>query len=448
MKTIKLITLFVTLSFLLGRTAIAMPMSMEKDIAIMENILDKMIVEDSPIFFSYGDRFQGEYYDDYGIVLTVESAGFFNLGEQLELRIPELPPIPIIDEDGRIQLSDQEEEDRKRIKEQQQKLEQKKQDTQAEIDKKLEMVKEILLEFFFNYTRGTLEMKESEKIMVNLKVDRSRHLDRKYNIPAVIQMTATVADLKRFYRGKMDESKLEQKLIFNAPTSDNQKKDIEVMTNIFDTFLEKKSEFWNKRNKSTGFYLEGFGAVFNVPIAGNTEFFPFQVNTKVIQKKMENVQQELEKAQKKLENFKVKADKEQEKDNKTSVHKYKYKTDKDSHIVASSDDNENIDINVQVESDLEGDIETDIISFSGSEFSATELDSIMDKTQEDIIKTLSIYGATLKSVQPDEKISVKINLNNTSAKQERNLSCKKQDVLDYTAGKIDYSEFAQRFVVK
>ncbi len=30
--------------------------------------------------------------------------------------------------------------------------------------------------------------------------------------------------------------------------------------------MEKESEIWNKWNNSDGFYLAGFGAVFNIPV--------------------------------------------------------------------------------------------------------------------------------------------------------------------------------------
>lgn len=428
---------------------IAMPLSMEKDIEIMENILDKLIIEESPILFSFGDEFQGDYYNDYGLILTAESSGFFNVSEQMEFLVPESRTFLYLDENGKDLMLQHDDKERKEIiKKRKQELEEIKKENQEQVDKKLQAVRETLEDFFMNYTRGAMEMDDQETIMVTIKIDRNGRMEKKYEIPAYIQMSASVADLQRFFRGKMDEDKLKRKLVFNAPTSDYQKKDIEVMINIFDTFLEKESELWNKRNKSDGFYLKGFGAVFNIPIAGSLDFLPIQVNTRVIQKKMIDAQRELEKAQKKLEKFRVKVDKEEkEKDEEARVYKYNYRTDKDSHIVVSSDDEKEIEVDVQVESGLKGDVETDIITFSGSKFSEAELDSIMNKTQEDIIKTLSIYGATLKSVQPDEKISVNIKLNNISSNLERNILCRKQDVLDYTNGKISYPEFRKRFAV-
>ncbi len=407
MKCYKLIT--ITFLALLFSKLTANPF--EKNIHVMEGILDKLIVEKSPIYFSYGNDFQGNYYDGFGIILSAKSSSLLSIQERLKYGLADPMSYLNIDYKGKDLFKDMNEKERKKIqKKRREKVDELRKEKKQLIQETIQQVEEELINFFMNYTRSALTLPEKEQIMIRIDIKDNFKSD---NItPVMICGSVSVADLKQYFNGKISDSNLKRRITINKPTALTQNKDIEVMANIFDTFLEKGSKFWETRHATTGYYLEGYGAIFNIP-ANITPKLPFKINTGAIQKKLEAAQKSLMKYQVKLE---------------------KEMSDNDSEKTAIFMDRQ--------DDSLDHEVDAELVSYQG--YSDAQLDSILQQTKKDIIKTLSIYGSTLKSVKKNENIYIHIDLNRYDDKKSINLKARKKDIMHYTSGKLDYEKFSDR----
>lgn len=444
--TLILITLLVSASIIFSA-----PPSMDKNIEIMESILNKIIVEDSPIIFSYGNKFHGNYYDNFGIILDAESSGVMAFDELLDVHIEKVP----------FYVSHEKKEPHKVFVKKTEKDKKNSEKEQKEaVETKLNEAQTALEDFFLNYARSAMDMKNEEKILVNIKV-KNNHYSSVPDVPSMIQMSANVKDLKKYYTGKLDEKKMKKLLTYETTNQENQKKDIEVMENIFDTFLEKESAVWISDDATDGFYLKGFGAVFNIPVSHSRDFMPMSINFEVLEEKIEASKAKLEETAAKLEENLKKIEEHYYDSDGKKVTKKKYKWNSDANdasdnvYVYTSDNGDEASVTVRADSiDMDVDVTVDsdgkekVVFLRTSEFDETKIDSIMNKTKEDVIKTLSIYGSTLKSVKSDEMVN--INLKMDAYKKEKSISliCPKKNIDDYTNGKIDYDKFVSRIKIK
>ena len=443
--------------------AIAVPLSIEKDIEIMESVLDKIIVEDSPIYFSFGNRFEGEYYDNYGIILSCESSGVLALTEIIEVNVDRVPYFISDKDDKKVVVKKKEKDVKTNVDEK-----------QKSIDEKLNETRVSLEDFMLNYARGAMSMKDNEKIMINIKFKETMRGNKNLKTPVYMQMSANVTDLKKYYSGKLSETKMKKALKYEAPLEAPSNKDIDVMEDIFDTFLDKDNDFINLHNATSGTYLDGFGAVFNIPVSSGRGILPMSMNFEVLEKKLEDGAKQIEVHAKALEekiakmevlhkNSKDKMDeKEKNKEKKVIKKDYKWKQksdDEDSHVYFyTSDDDENTTVTVHGDSltlDMDIDVDCDVdgernIFVFGDHFKIddTKIDSIMNKTKDEVIKTLSIYGSTLKSVKDNENVNVNLEFDSHEKDRDINLVCSKKNINDYTNGKIDYDKFIKNIKVK
>ena len=444
MKMSKNIILVIFSIIMIFNVINAAPVEIEKNIKVMETILNKVIVEDSPIYFTYNNRFKGTYYENFGIIFDVESSGLFSVREQINIDVPEVPYLPVFDKDG--------EDNKIIIKKKIKKLKKIKEDKKELIEQKLKDVKTALEDFFVNYTRSAKIMKDNEKILVNIDLKNGRSFGGKDESVNGLQMEANVSDLKKFYSGKMNENKMKSKLKYITKNANHKNKDIEIMQNIFDTFLEKENEIWSRNDKSEGIYLPGFGAIFTIPVASSNSFLPMSVDFEVLERKLgeqtrkiEIHAKNLEKQVKKME-LKLKKEKNNLKDKK--VHTYIYSTDekKDTDLIVDGD---SMTIDIDLDIDDDGNENENIFIYRGRhKLDEAQIDSIMNKTKDDIIQTLSIYGSTLKSVQSNEKININLDLDAYQNKKSMSLICKKKDILDYSNGKISYEKFVDAIKIK
>eukprot|EP01156_Anaeramoeba_ignava_P020929 Anaeramoba_ignava/c17637_g1_i1.p4 GENE.c17637_g1_i1~~c17637_g1_i1.p4 ORF type:complete len:110 (-),score=15.97 c17637_g1_i1:1050-1379(-) len=86
----KIITITIAILMVAGMLFSAPP-AIDKNIEIMESILNKIIVEDSPIVFSFGNKFHGNYYDNFGIILDAESSSILVFDEMLDVYVDKMP---------------------------------------------------------------------------------------------------------------------------------------------------------------------------------------------------------------------------------------------------------------------------------------------------------------------------------------------------------------------
>ncbi|MBN2280365.1 MAG: hypothetical protein JXQ65_07285 [Candidatus Marinimicrobia bacterium] len=438
--------------------ALALPLSIQRDIEVMESVLDKIIVEDSPIYFSYGNRFKGEYYENFGILLSCESSGILALTEIIEVQAEKIPYI--VDSDSeKLIVKKQEKEIKSSIEEKQESVKNKLNETQQAME-----------DFMLNYARGALGLKDNEKIMVSIKFKNSIRDEKKLEIPAYLQMTAEVADLKKYYAGKMNEDKMRKALRYEAPLESPGNKDIEVMEGIFDTFLEKEKDLIGLRKATNGLYLEGFGAVFNIPVTSGRGILPMSMNFEVLEKKLQDGAKQIEihaktledklrqlelkkehaenQETEKQENEARKIEKEEfiwqeNYDKNADSRVYVYKTDDNNPVTV---DDDSMDIKVQVDISDDG---NNIFVF-GNQLKMTEarVDSIMNQTKDEVIKTLSIYGSTLKSVKDNENVIINLQWDSHEKDKDINLICSKKNIAEYSGGKIAYDAFVKNITIR
>eukprot|EP01156_Anaeramoeba_ignava_P020928 Anaeramoba_ignava/c17637_g1_i1.p1 GENE.c17637_g1_i1~~c17637_g1_i1.p1 ORF type:complete len:334 (-),score=92.02 c17637_g1_i1:17-1018(-) len=332
------------------------------------------------------------------------------------------------------------------------------------IEKNLTETKTALEDFFLNYARAAMDMQDNEKILVNIKI-KTKNYEKNPDIPSAIQMSASVKDLKKYYTGKMDEGKMKKALVYETTSAANQKKDIDVMANIFDTFLEKDNKMWISDDATDGIYLNGFGAVFNVPVPLSKSALPMHINFEVLEKKLADTKVKLneqrEKIEEKIKKIQVEHDNENSDGRKVIKKKYKYNvdsnTEKNKVFVYTTDEGEetkmtvhgdSIDLDLDMDVNVESDGDNTFIFSTKTGFDEAKVDSIMNKTKDDIIKTLSIYGSTLKSVKSDELINVNLKMESYKEDKSMSITCRKKDVEDYSNGKIDYNKFIDRIKIK
>ena len=66
-----------------------------RDIEIMENVLDKLIIKEGPIYFNFDDHVRGIYLDDFGLLFDVESYGLNGISRFISKTIKNIPNINI-----------------------------------------------------------------------------------------------------------------------------------------------------------------------------------------------------------------------------------------------------------------------------------------------------------------------------------------------------------------
>lgn len=165
-------------------------------------------------------------------------------------------------------------------------------DSNRKIDE--ETIKERITEFLKNYAPTIGQLKKDEQVMViygsnsgnsqmHIVVTRNengeRDVKKEERQPSVISVSVKKSDLDAYRRGSLKENEFGKKL--SVSNSENKERvDLKVMSNIFETaFKESRKNALRISGTVNFMYLENFGALFsfNARFSNRDFFAPFDV---------------------------------------------------------------------------------------------------------------------------------------------------------------------------
>lgn len=251
---------------------------MERDLRIMEGIIDKLISDGSD--YHLGERTRGVYIQDYGIVFYTTSNGHF-LPEQYAYRIFVGPKIVDLGKknDTNIKGKDPEENkdldiiikstDDKIFPEQSdhdrydKEVEACSEDELKQLEQEaIEKIKKHLFTFYKNYVPAIRQLTPNDHIAVMIDFDEW-HAEQSDN--TYLTSWVTMKDVRNFRNHQSTESQFEKNIHFQIgqPQSDIAT-DIGIMLEIFGRGLAHENRF--DHIKKRGVYLDHFGVLFFMEI--------------------------------------------------------------------------------------------------------------------------------------------------------------------------------------
>jgi len=412
--------------------------SIEKSIEIMEGVLEQLIVEESPIYFRYKQKFPGKYFKNFGILFNIKSIGVFGVKENFEFQLKDI-------QESITTFGDEKKVDIKISK----KIEENNKNKKEKIEKKINTTVDLLYNFFADYTRSVMNLSDNEVIVINIDMGEKKsgynEKSKESNIPQHIRMTAKIGDLKKYHTGKYSLDKLKNKISLEKIYDTAYQREINIMEKIFDTALNKNTDgFLYSESESDGLYIPGFGALFSIPIKiSGSDSYVFSFNSDELIKKAVNLKKTIAFQGKKLHL-------------EREVARNKGKDIKKKEVIIRSDgDSITIDIDDDDSLDILGDIDVEepeehehiFQFFSEDKFSEEQVDSITNEIQDEVIEILSLYGSTLKSVKDNEMINITLDLGNINKDEKINILAKKSDIEKCSLGKMKYDTFKKSITI-
>jgi len=400
----------------------------QQDIEIMENVLDKLIINESPIWFSSRDGVHGVYLDDFGVLFDLKSIGFrfkFDL-EELGYNVGKL----VGDftrgfSDG---VSEEEE------KELEARINKARAKTRDDATRKLTETKALLHEFYLDYASAVNSLDDDERICVNIRLKNDYELlgnEDKPEIPDQLRVCVSMAELSDYRRGKIDREEMLERINFQEIYADDTDRDIEIMSRIIDTALEAEREkgFLGLSNQTRGMYLEDFGALF---------FSPSSIMEVNIEKKIRRIEREAEDMEAELERHR---EIEREIEREVREMEAELPEPEDDEIVIKKAPQKPDSIRVRINRKP-----VDVDLYRDFELSASERDSILNSIQNNLLELLGQYGHTLRKVKDDQYILVAVELRNVRANEDDYLYLKvrKADIIKFSRERIDFDKFRQQ----
>ena len=386
---------------LLAQSASSGSERINRDIEIMGNVLDKLIIKDSPFMFRADDRASGVYLDGFGIMFDMESYGIGDFSSAISYTLKNLPNIDIIRQEGdRIVIGiNEDSEDAE--------------DIEKSVADKVEATKTLLTEFFRDYASSVKSLPDNELICVNIRVRGNMPLITMRGIedrmPTQLRACANVADLTDYRRGKITEAVFEKKVSFQEEETGQSDRDIEIMENIFDSGLERfegRSVF-QREGITRGMYVGDFGVLFVVNPSISDKF----------EERMVKRADALEKRALAMERIREKEER--------MRHEIQTGKREDS----SDDDDEDV---------FEHDFDIGLKD--------SEKDSIVTVLTDDLLALLGQYGHTLKKVKDNQWIMITVEFDNyiLDEMQKIHMKVRKSDVMKFNRDQIDFEAFKQK----
>lgn len=239
---------------------------MQRDLDIMESVLNKLL---KPSSFEWGlwrSKTQGVYFEGYGVVFQVDYGGnqMYVLStskleqslRQAEDKLLELESRPKAEDVVVVKAKDELEE----------------MESKTSMAERLENLKEQLIEFLGSYADAIGQLDDADRITVLVNQDK----DKLFNVfPEPVQRTgqhqtsmleASVkkSDIVAFRRGRINENTFRKRVTFRERSEeDGMKKNLDIMAEIMEKALSKKyhKEF-GAENMSRGVHLEGLGVLY------------------------------------------------------------------------------------------------------------------------------------------------------------------------------------------
>lgn len=286
-----------------GRTEDLSQLSkMDKDIRILENVLDEMFGGGRNSFInSRGGK--GVHIPNSGVIFNVGGNGLFGTG------YTSLDDVVVITQGTASNLTSGKEYTEEDLE----KLNKEKEDKLSQLSKT----------FLANYGSLLTELKDPDKVQISCEYSlhvqsTSRKINGQYAYVASsrpenkrrLSAVATMKDLKDYASGKINESSIMSKItISKKDTDEKEMLDAKILAGIFDDlFSSSMSQTFSRSGSTNWSYFEGFGVMYNLNLSAHrsrTLFFPSSgnaVNTKAKDEpNAEEVKKEIEKSYAELE---------------------------------------------------------------------------------------------------------------------------------------------------
>jgi hypothetical protein len=246
---------------------------MQRDLDIMESVLNKLLTPSSPAWGLWGGKTRGVYFEGYGVVFQVNYGGhqLYVLSDrklseslqqvekklrQVEKKLSEVNPRQESEDVLVLRSIDNLEEA----------------ESETDMAERLENLKEQLTEFFGNYADAIGQLKDSDRItvLVNLGNDHTFNiaplLSQRITSNQISLLEATVkkSDIIEFRRGRINENEFRTRVSFSERSQNsNAKKSLDIMAEIMEKALSRKyHNDFGAENISRGIRLEGLGVLF------------------------------------------------------------------------------------------------------------------------------------------------------------------------------------------
>jgi len=405
-----------------------------QDITILENVLDQLIVKESPFLFNSSDHVKGIYLDGFGIIFNSESNGLVGLSTLISMSLDKIPRVRINrDERGELQLNIDEQKKNAKTAEQQ----------AEEIEKSLQKTEELLTKFYLDYASMLKSLNESDRICVNINNNQSNFIgnyDEALQVPVQLCTCVGITELQDFRRGKTNETKLRSLIKINRIYEKDRDNDIDIMERILDKSLGQESNrpFLSFKGQTHGMYLDGFGAVFFSPLSYFDRLEKFivrktsEIEKKVKQDEAQIKQQliQLKQHEKELKQAEAHLKQEEASGEKKSTHYT---------IVTPGNIHDTINIVLPKPPEPPEPYEFDFDFIQTTRLTEHELDSLINVTTDNIIKVLGQYGTTLKKVKKDEYVLVSFEISVPRGEKASSicLKVKKSDIERFARDEID-----------
>ncbi len=240
---------------------------MNKDLRIMEGILDKLLQGNISVYYNVSGRTKAVYLPEFGIVFHIkQSIIFYNiqearnnyestlqvLSQKLNEQIKglntntatELQPEPL--KSNQMVLPEIAEA-----------LDTYSNQKIQEKEEVIEKLKEDIVVFFRNYASAIGQLQSQDKLVVLVDLNNSQPRDSGNDI---LIGWVLKQDVDRYRQGQIDESDFEKRVHFQFGNSESDiNTDIGILLEIFDRAMDSSPYQWNSSN--TGVYLEGLGAL-------------------------------------------------------------------------------------------------------------------------------------------------------------------------------------------
>ncbi|MBN2601302.1 MAG: hypothetical protein JXR87_04870 [Candidatus Marinimicrobia bacterium] len=403
----------------------------KQDIEVLEDVLNQLIIQDSPFLFSGGDQVNGIYLDGFGVMFDFESIGLLSLSDMIKRSVRTLPRIRFNTEEDN-QISIHVDTDNKN--------DQKDGDEKVEIEKSLKKTENLIYEFFLDYASTVKSLSDNDRICINIRNNGDPE------VPSQLRACATVGELANYRRGKINESKLRSQIKINRTYGTEQTRDLDILEKIFDRSLGRKTGTniidWDGNTRSM--YLDGYGAIFFSPVSAMDRFEHIIIRKAGdLEKKLLQTEAKARSAENRL---RAKEEELREHEEQVRAKEEAIRKSRSQKAEASPADPAPLAAplpprNFTIHNE---DFDFDFDFNKAMRPTDEEIDSILTSITGKIIEILGQYGPTLRTVKKEESILVAVDIANHIWDDNRNmlyLKVKKSDVDRYAREELTFEKF-------
>jgi len=427
--TIISITILMLSGIAVGQTVPDQDQRIQKDLDIFNNILTKLIINDSPFYFSFDDRVKGVYLDGFGMLFDMESYGLFNLSESVQKAINNIDGIQIINNNNRDTIITTVGINSKKAGKSIDKI---LPEQELSVSEKVGQTKKLLARFYGDYASAVKSLKPEDRIVVNIRI-HSKEGDflrnkEKEKTPTQLRAAVQVADLISYRQGKLTEEQLVKKIQFSESYDGQNDHEIEIMENILNSALGKSS---NKSalafsGSTRGIYLDNFGVLFFSPAS------IFDRGMKVFVRNLSQWEQKNRQFEQQSREFERKTREWEKNQDKALAEPPELPEAPEAPELPEMPEAPEMPENFNIDIDWDG--------HGMLKQTKAEIDSVINDMSNQIIELLGQYAHTIRKVKDNEWIMVAVDFNYKVWDTDESrlyIKVKKSDLLKYNRDDID-----------